>query len=45
MLNKVELMKEEVQQVVPFVNNKTLFNWDKAGTFQKVLGPGKVHFP
>lgn len=38
-------MKEEVQQVVPFVNNKTLFNWDKAGTFQKVLGPGKVHFP
>lgn len=45
MLNKVEPMKEELQQVVPFVNNKTIFNWDKAGTSQKVLGPGRAHFP
>lgn len=45
MLNKVEPMKEELQQVVLFVNNKTLFNWDKADTSQKVLGPGMAPFP
>lgn len=42
MLNKVELMKEELQKVVLLVNRtKNAFNWNKAGTSQKVLGPDR----